>query len=196
MIRLEWHLTGIINASNELYFLFLLLLLTVMIFIKRKFQPECRNILYALNTWIFWVCLVQAGFLARQLWIAWYAQNAYEQWAFYEHPNLLGLTSAQWLYFSYAVSLIFLIFIIRRWRAAIAPTLIFVVIKYLPAILIWIFASTKDMLPSGWQKPSGYVFWRIVYFSAALLFFTLIYWITYKRSRLPYPSLFLKPDVQ
>ncbi|MFT3981579.1 MAG: hypothetical protein QM687_13985 [Ferruginibacter sp.] len=148
-----------------------------------------------MNTAIFLGTLLGFIMYAGEMFIAtWYSQNIYEMFVFTDQQENSYFWYLFYLLYPVVLSLLF------YWRK-LRVSRVFIVLYYLlinaPLIYRWILSFTRDYLPSSWEYHSGksYVDHLVIYF-VLFTFIAVIYYIAYKRKKLPYPSLFLGQCIQ
>jgi hypothetical protein len=184
------------NSFFLCYTYAVLLLLGVIVF-KNKFTPEARNNLYVFNMLMGYVSLLGLLYWMLELFVAWYGQNPYELWAFYEGRNSQTSNPVVLYTFFLLPSLLGIFFLNKKFRLRIWFVILFLMVFNSGAIWNWLLQFDKDYLPSSWSVSYIESFWQKLskwILLPVVLIFT--YWILNKRKKLPHPSLFFKSDVQ
>jgi hypothetical protein len=190
MIFIQQYLNSLFSTYDWVYFLIGILCI-VMKFIPTKYKGESQNVLYSLNTIIAWFYLLTLTYYLIELFIAWYGQNSYELWAFFEIENIE--MNAIFYIRLFLPLLIGLLFFIRRLRKNILLTFIFILLVFYEKILILITSVYRDYLPSAWVQSNNFsYFGKAIELITIFVLLILTYIIANKKGKLPYPSLFLK----
>lgn len=167
--------------------------------LKNKWKQEMINWLYVFNTGMLLLTLLNLIFFLIQLFNAWYEQNPYEWYAFKENRANI-FTPYGWSYWLQLAVIILLpqLLWFKKWRKSIIMTLLIIFFTSLgiwfERLVIYITSAYRDFLPSSWS----------IYYDAESLFLTfvvtllcfiiisaIIYFIFYKRKKLPFQSAIL-----
>lgn len=184
-----------LNTCTHLYFYSVILLLLATVLMKNGYRSESYNLLYTFNTLAAWSCLFYIISYLSELFIAWYGQNPYEWYV------IKSGGSGSWIWFFIKVFLPLLtglLFFYIKFRNNRIFSFLFLLLQKIGMIEKAIYSLYGDYLPSSWSNDhsdemrgqSG-----IDYLIIIGLLLT-IYVFAKKKNKLPYPSVFLKQDVQ
>ena len=191
MISVEIYLNNLTGLFFKIYLIAVIILLVSSWVLKNEYKKETFNFLYVFNTLVAWVYLIYLNNFCGKLFTAWYGQNQYESYIFFEKE----------FFYSYGVNTLIILlsiltgilFFIRKLRINRLYTVFFLILTNFEKIIIILTSIFRDYLPSSWSVYFGETgSKKITTWVICLLVLFFIYWIAHKRKKLPYPSLFLK----
>ena len=191
MISVEIYLNNLTGLFFKIYLVAVIILLVSSLVLKNEYKKETFNFLYVFNTLVAWVYLIYVIKFCGKLFTAWYGQNQYEQYIFFEKG----------FFYSYGVNTLIILlsiltgilFFIRKLRINRLYTVFFLILMNFEKIIIILTSIFRDYLPSSWSVYYGETgSKKITTWVICLLVLLFIYWIEHKRKKLPFPSLFLK----
>lgn len=185
------YLYEIISFLENIYKTGLLLFLIISFFSNETFRKETYNWMYVFNFFIGWIYFFSLLVFCKELLMAWYGQNPYEWYAF-GNKGVSAYGGVMWVYFliipAFGSLLLF-----RKLKSSRLFTVFFLMIVWLPSLMLLIANLYSDYQPSSWTSGIGEnILSSILVWIITALLIILGYWIMNKRKKLPFPSLFLK----
>lgn len=168
--------------------------------LKNKWKQEMINWLYIFNTVLPLLSLLNLLFFIIELFNSWYGQNPYEWYAFKE--NRANIYSPYgWSYWLKLATIILLpqLLWVKKWRKSVIITLLILFFTsfafWFERLVIYITSAYRDFLPSSWSTyyESESIF--LTFFVKPVCFIiisAIVYFVFYKRNKLPNTSVFLK----
>jgi hypothetical protein len=175
----------------EFYFNFyspiILLLLLLCSFSKMKLKTESYNWLYTLNTSIALISLVNLSILLFVASAVLYGQSNSERFTF---MNSTDDPISKYLFWVFILNGVLpSVFLIKKLRTS--RILSFIVLLLLNSGMIknWVYDFFRDYLPSSWSVYySESLFQKLFKWLFLLGILALVYRLSHKRKKLPYPS--------
>ncbi len=158
-----------------------------------------KNWLYVFNSIVPLLSLITIGFYLAGLLVAWYGQNPYEWYVFKDNRVNVG-NPYGWGYWLFMIGCLVLpqLLWLKKLRKNIWMTF-FIVLFLSPAVwyerlVIYITSTYRDYLPSSWSNyysGKDFILPLLLYLGSFVIVSGVVYFIIYKRKKLPFPSAIL-----
>jgi hypothetical protein len=197
---LYYYWSNFLNGYLNVYPIAALACIIFYWLLKNKWKQEMINWLYVFNTAMPLFTLLNLIFFLVELYKSWYGQNSYEWYAFEENRTNY-FRPYGWSYWLQLAIVIFLpqLLWFKKWRKSIIMTLLIMFFTSLgiwfERLIIYITSAYRDFLPSSWSTyyDSKSLFLAFVVSCISFIIISaMIYFVFYKRNKLPYSSAFLK----
>jgi hypothetical protein len=188
------------NAYLNIYPVAAVVCILFYCFLKSKWKHEMINWLYVFNTIVPLLTLINLLFFLAELFLAWYGQNPYEWYAFKEGRGNIS-SPYGWSYWLLLVSNILLpqLLWFKKLRKSIIMTFLIIFFSsfviWFERLIIYFTSIYRDYLPSSWATYYEHESLLLTFFVKPVCFViisVIVYFVFYKRNKLPYTSVFLK----
>jgi len=168
-----------------------ILLIVLTLLFQDKKKGESYNFLYVFNTVFLWLSVTDFLIYLGDLFIAWYGQNSYEWYSFYDQSG--SLSPRSFIIRFVIINITPFIFFLGKARANRVITMILLIIGHSGYLYLLLQNLFRDYLPSSWSTyTEESISQRIVLWFCLVLLVMFTYWIAHKRKKLPYSSIILK----